>query len=401
MRPIIPDFVKGEVRLPASKSISNRVLILDALSGHQVDLQNLSDSDDTRVLRQFLQSPVRRVDVGLAGTAMRFLSAFLAARQGTWELTGSPRMCQRPMAPLVEALNALGARVGYVATPGCPPLRIEGMPLAGGEIEMPASVSSQFVSALMMVAPGMRRGLVLHLAGKVVSAPYIRMTGQVMHEFGIEMDMRPASIRIPPQAYRAPRVFRVEPDWTAASYFYELLAVARDGAVALPGLQPGSLQGDAVQVGLWERLGVRTRWTGYGVCLEKQPFRLEAFAQDFTAMPDLVPSFAVACCLLDVPFVFTGVETLRWKETDRLAALVAELARLGYVLHADESSLRWDGDYCPPSLSPEIHTYGDHRMAMAFAPALCCYPEVTLRQPEVVAKSFPCFWQEWEKICKA
>ena len=138
MRPIIPDFVKGEVRLPASKSISNRVLILDALSGHQVDLQNLSDSDDTRVLRQFLQSPVRRVDVGLAGTAMRFLAAFLAARQGTWELTGSPRMCQRPMAPLVEALNALGARVGYVATPGCPPLCIEGMPLAGGEIEMPA-----------------------------------------------------------------------------------------------------------------------------------------------------------------------------------------------------------------------------------------------------------------------
>ena len=344
MRPIIPDFVKGEVRLPASKSISNRVLILDALSGHQVDLQNLSDSDDTRVLRQFLQSPVRRVDVGLAGTAMRFLAAFLAARQGTWELTGSPRMCQRPMAPLVEALNALGARVGYVATPGCPPLCIEGMPLAGGEIEMPASVSSQFVSALMMVA---------------------------------------------------------EPDWTAASYFYELLAVARDGAVALPGLQPGSLQGDAAQVGLWERLGVRTHWTGYGVCLEKQPFRLEAFAQDFTAMPDLVPSFAVACCLLDVPFVFTGVETLRWKETDRLAALVAELARLGYVLHADEGSLRWDGDYCPPSLSPEIHTYGDHRMAMAFAPALCCYPEVTLRQPEVVAKSFPCFWQEWEKICKA
>ena len=270
MRPIIPDFVKGEVRLPASKSISNRVLILDALSGHQVDLQNLSDSDDTRVLRQFLQSPVRRVDVGLAGTAMRFLAAFLAARQGTWELTGSPRMCRRPMAPLVEALNALGARVGYVATPGCPPLRIEGMPLAGGEIEMPASVSSQFVSALMMVAPGMRRGLVLHLAGKVVSAPYIRMTGQVMHEFGIEMDMRPASIRIPPQVYRAPRAFRVEPDWTAASYFYELLAVARDGAVALPGLQPGSLQGDAAQVGLWERLGVRTHWTGYGVCLEKQ-----------------------------------------------------------------------------------------------------------------------------------
>ena len=245
MRPIIPDFVKGEVRLPASKSISNRVLILDALSGHQVDLQNLSDSDDTRVLRQFLQSPVRRVDVGLAGTAMRFLAAFLAARQGTWELTGSPRMCQRPMAPLVEALNALGARVGYVATPGCPPLRIEGMPLAGGEIEMPASVSSQFVSALMMVAPGMRRGLVLHLAGKVVSAPYIRMTGQVMHEFGIEMDMRPASIRIPPQVYRAPRAFRVEPDWTAASYFYELLAVARDGAVALrsSGLAAGQLAG--------------------------------------------------------------------------------------------------------------------------------------------------------------
>lgn len=388
----------GSVRLPASKSISNRVLIINALADSPLPVGNLADCDDTAAMLRVLCSQSNSFDIGHAGTAMRFLAAFLSRRPGQWELTGSERMKQRPIGVLADALNSLGAHIEYKEKPGYPPLLIHGTPLSGGRIEIPASVSSQYISALMMIAPYMEKGLEIHLAGRIVSGTYINMTARLMQQFGAEVCRRGALIRIAPRPYR-PVPYRVESDWSAASYFYELLAVAGAGELLLPGLSPDSLQGDARQADIWSRLGVETRFVPEGVRLTCSARRSASLEYDFVEMPDLVQSFAVACCLLEIPFSFTGVETLRIKETDRLRALVDELAKLGYLLRADgDSRLSWQGEKClPPCPHPEIATYHDHRMAMAFAPAALKFPGLVIRDKDVVTKSFPRYWEEWQK----
>lgn len=392
--------ISGRVTLPASKSISNRVLVIRALSGGGLPVENLSDSDDTNVMRRILDSGDSCFDVGHAGTAMRFLTAFFARTPGEWEITGSERMKRRPIGILVEALNRIGARISYAEEAGYPPLRICGSCLTGGELDIPASVSSQYISALVMVAPYMEKGLRLRLTGKTVSAPYIDMTLRIMREFGADAVRDGAQIRVAPVPYRPVR-FRVEPDWSAASYFYELLAIAGDGEIRLPGLSADSVQGDVRQVGVWEKLGVTTRFSGDGAVLTRSRPQLACLAYDFVDMPDLVPSFAVACCLSDIPFDFSGVETLRIKETDRLKALINELAKLGYGLGTDGyGRLFWHGEKLPAAVCPEICTYHDHRMAMAFAPAAWRFPGLTIEEKEVVAKSFPRYWEEMNNLTR-
>ncbi len=389
--------INGRINLPASKSISNRVLIINALANSELPVDNLADCDDTDCIFRVLNSDSNRFDIGHAGTAMRFLTAFLSRIIGKWEITGSERMKQRPIGNLVEALNHLGARIEYTVKSGYPPLRIYGSLLVGGELEIPASVSSQYISALMMVAPYMKEGLLLRLAGKVVSGAYIDMTVRIMRDFGAEVVREGALVRIAPVPYRPVR-FRVESDWSAASYFYELLAVADGGEIQLPGLLPESVQGDARQVGLWEKLGILTQYTREGVVLRKKHPQISGLEYDFVEMPDLVQSFAVACCMLDIPFHFSGVETLRIKETDRIKALTEELAKLGYILRADgDNRLIWQGEKMPPVFCPEIHTYHDHRMAMAFAPAAFKFPGLIVCDGRVVTKSFPCYWEELKK----
>lgn len=397
---VFPDTeVGGRVRLPASKSISNRVLVIRALSGGDAPIENLSDCEDTAGLLRALRSPGTRFDVGPAGTAMRFLTAFLARLPGTWELTGSERMKQRPIGVLIDTLNRLGARIAYLEKEGCPPLRISGVRLTGGKAEMSASVSSQFVSALMMIAPYMERGLELRLKGKIVSGAYVDMTAGLMRAFGGEVSREGAVIRVGTRPY-VPRAYRVEPDWTAASYFFELLAVAGAGEIRLPGLGKDSLQGDAGQTELWRRLGVGSRFDGEGIVLRKERREAERLEADFVEMPDLVQSFAVACCLTGVPFDFRGVETLRLKETDRIEALTAGLAELGFRLEAEgDSRLFWRGERIPPAAHPRIATCNDHRMAMAFAPAALRFPGLVIRDREVVNKSFPRYWEEIRKVC--
>lgn len=389
----------GSVRLPASKSISNRVLIMNALADSTLPIENLADCDDTAAMLRVLQSSGNCFDIGHAGTAMRFLTAFLARRPGRWELTGSERMKQRPIGVLVDALNSLGAHIEYKEREGYPPLLIHGTSLVGGRIDIPASVSSQYISALLMIAPYMEKGLEIHLTGRIVSRTYIDMTVRLMQQFGAEIQRRSTLIRIAPRPYR-PVAFRVESDWSAASYFYELLAVAGNGGgeLFLAGLRPDSLQGDARQADVWRRLGVETHFTPDGVRLIRSVVRTACLGYDFVGMPDLVQSFAVACCLLEIPFSFSGVETLRIKETDRLRALVDELAKLGYLLRVEgDSRLSWQGEKCAPRPCPEIATYHDHRMAMAFAPAVFKFPVLVIRDKEVVTKSFPRYWEEWQK----
>lgn len=386
--------LEGEVTLPASKSISNRVLIINALSEGGLPIKNLSDCDDTRHMLAVLQSDDCRFDVGHAGTAMRFLTAFLSRIAGRWEITGSARMCQRPIGVLVDALNKLGARIEYTGRTGYPPLRIYGSFLKGGEIEIPASISSQYISALLMIAPYMGEGLKLTLTGKIVSRTYIDMTLALMKEFGADAGNEGNRIEVKSGSYR-PVVYEVESDWSGASYFYELLAVAGKGKMVLPGLYADSLQGDARQAQLWQKLGITTSFGEKGAVIENKGGRPEHLEYDFTEMPDLVQSFAVACCLLEVPFVFSGLETLRIKETDRIEALTNESKKLGYVLElGNKGELMWKGKRRETERYPEIATYDDHRMAMAFAPAALKFPGLIVLDKEVVSKSFPDYWEQ-------
>lgn len=393
-----PSEVKATIQLPASKSISNRVLIIHALSGGKESLRNLSDCDDTQVMIKALTENTEPIDILAAGTAMRFLTAYLSATPGTHTLTGTQRMQQRPIQILVNALRQLGAQIEYTGNEGFPPLRIEGTELTGDEITLKGNVSSQYISALLMIGPVLKHGLQLHLTGEIISRPYINLTLQLMKDFGaVAAWTSDQSIRVEPRPYRSVP-FTVESDWSAASYWYQIAALAPAAEIELTGLFRNSYQGDSRGAQLFAKLGVETQYTDRGVRLIKKgtlPTRLD---EDLVDIPDLAQTFVVTCALLDIPFRFTGLQTLKIKETDRIAALKAELAKLGYVLRDENDSiLVWDGERCKPQEVPVIKTYEDHRMAMAFAPAAIRYPHMQIAEPQVVSKSYPAYWEDLKK----
>lgn len=386
---------RATVKLPASKSISNRALILNALSSSPYGVENLSDCDDTNLMVNALQAEGGDFNVGAAGTTMRFLTAFLANRPGEWTITGTERMKNRPIKVLVEALNALGAHITYMEKEGFPPLRISGAALPGGEISLPGHVSSQYISAILMVAPLMEKGVTLHLEGEIVSRPYIYITLELMKQFGVSATWEDHTIRVLPQSY-TPIRFTVESDWSAASYWYEMMALSPGAEIELLGLFKESLQGDAAGAKLFERLGVETLFTAQGVRLRHTGTCCQELTYDFVNEPDLAQTFVVTCALLGVPFRFTGLQSLKIKETDRIAALQTELRKLGYVLRdAEDSILSWDGERCAPEAHPVIATYEDHRMALSFASAALVRPEgIEIAHPEVVSKSYPHYWAD-------
>lgn len=386
------------VQLPASKSISNRALILNALSYSPYEVENLSDCDDTRLMVEALTSNGRDFDVGAAGTTMRFLTAFLSKIVGEWTLTGSERMKNRPIKVLVDALNKLGARIEYMEKEGYPPLRIYGSALQGGEIAMAGNVSSQYISAILMIAPLTEKGVTLTLEGEIISKPYIHITLSLMEAFGVKAVWTGQTIRVAPQEYRPVR-FTVESDWSAASYWYQIMALAPGSEIELLGLFKHSLQGDAAGARLFSRLGVSTTYTNRGVVLRPNGERPEKLVYNFVNEPDLAQTFVVSCVLLNVPFRFTGLQSLKIKETDRLEALKAECRKLGYVLTDSGSSvLEWKGERCAPDRHPVIATYEDHRMALAFAPAALVLPGgIEIARPEVVSKSYPAYWDDLRK----
>ncbi len=385
---------KTSVKLPASKSICNRALILNALSYSPYDIQNLSDCDDTEVMVRALNSNDCHFDVKAAGTAMRFLTAFLSKIVGEWTITGTERMRNRPIRILVDALNAVGAKIEYVEKEGFPPLHIYGSALQGGEISLDGGVSSQYISALLMVAPTMEKGLTLHLQGTIVSKPYIHLTLQLMKQYGVDAEWNGAKIKVAPQSYR-PLPYTVESDWSAASYWYEMMALSDCAEIELKGLFKDSLQGDSAGARLFKQLGVDTNYTDEGVVLRKTGRVAEQLTYDFVNEPDLAQTFVTTCAFLNVPFRFTGLQSLKIKETDRIEALKCELRKLGYLLTDSENSvLEWNGERCEPEVHPIIATYEDHRMAMAFAPASLIRKEgIEIAHPEVVSKSYPHFWE--------
>jgi 3-phosphoshikimate 1-carboxyvinyltransferase len=395
-----PERLMADVKLPASKSISNRALIIYSLAGGSILPQNLSDCDDTSVIVNALRNMPETIDIKAAGTAMRFMTAYLSVMPGTHVLTGTERMKHRPIGILVDALRRLGADIGYVGEEGFPPLRITGQPLLGGELELPGNVSSQYISGLLMIGPVLKHGLTLKLQGDVISRPYIDLTLWMMREFGADAEWTgPDTIEVKAQPYKA-REYFIENDWSGASYWYEMVALSQDkeAEVKLSGLMDGSKQGDSSVRYIFSLLGVKTVFetkeegVPQTVTLKKSGRRVPRLEYDFVNSPDLAQTFVVACAMLGVKFHFTGLRTLKIKETDRIEALKTEMRKLGFVLHdKNDSELIWDGERCEPAEDASIDTYEDHRMALAFAPVAFKQP-VTINNPQVVTKSYPDFW---------
>ncbi len=405
-----PGPLRGEIALAGSKSISNRVLIIQALCPQSFPIAGLASAKDTQLMQAILQSNDTVLDAGAAGTTFRFLTALLSLRQGVQVLTGSARMKQRPIGALVEALRTLGADIQYLEKEGYPPLRI-GSPRQMGvrtnEIRIPADTSSQYISALLLIAPALPHGLTLHLEGRIVSKPYIEMTLRLMEYFGVAHTWgEDGSIRIESQAY-LPRPFEVEADWSAASYYYAIAALAPEAKLTLRGVFAHSLQGDAVLSRMMRQFGVETTFSDGKAHLHKAKDTMVTndFEWDFLACPDLAQTLATTCAGLGIQGLFTGLETLRIKETDRIAALQKELAKVGVSLEAMPVHLapRHDKPYfvlkgkAHAASLPVFDTYEDHRMAMALAPLAMQFP-VAIREPQVVEKSYPDFWKDLEQM---
>ena len=389
-----PESTRTSVQLPASKSISNRAIILNALSLNLHPISNLSDCEDTSVILDSFNSNSNVFDVKGAGTAMRFLTAFLAGMEGEWIIRGSKRMHERPIHPLVETLNALGADIDYLEKEGFPPLKITGRPLKGGEVYLAGDISSQFISALLMIAPLMENGLTIHIEKNIVSRPYIDLTLGMMKEYGVHARWENNDITVKPQKYKAVEL-TVEADWSAASYWYEIVSLLPGSEVKLKGLMKKSLQGDANVANLFTDLGVTTEYISDGIVIRNAKKKTKKFFHDFVNEPDLAQTFAATCCFKGIPFLFSGIQSLKIKETDRVAALISELKKLGFLLKENgKGILEWDGERCFPDKEPAIDTYDDHRMAMSLAPGAVVFKSLIINDPAVVSKSYPNFWSD-------
>ena len=399
-----PERLDATIQLPASKSISNRALIIQALAEGDAGLENLSDCDDTEVIVRAMKEQPYEIDIKAAGTAMRFMTAYLATKDGEEHvLTGTERMKHRPIHVLVDALRHLGADITYVGEEGFPPLLIKGRQLEGGLLEVPGNISSQFVSALLMIGPVLKNGLTLRLKGDLISRPYIELTLWMMREFGAEADWEDfETIKVGTKRYMS-RPYFIESDWSAASYWYEMMVLSQDTAreIRLEGLMDGSKQGDSGVRYLFSMLGIKSIFgtTEEGVpttvTLRHTGHCVPRLEYDFVNSPDLAQTFIVCCAVMNIPFHFRGLSTLKIKETDRIEAMKTEMRKLGYVLHdVNGCELLWNGERCEPSLEAGIDTYEDHRMALSFAPAAFRIKGLTINHPEVVSKSYPKFWED-------
>ena len=436
-----------DIELPPSKSISNRALIIGALGGSFDRLSNLASCDDTRVMLDALQSTSETIDVHDAGTAMRFLTAYFAITPGRKILTGSQRMQQRPIAPLVDALRELGANITYCNREGFPPLLIEGHSLQGGCVTIRGDISSQFISALLLIAPYMEQGITLNIEGKILSRPYIEMTLDLMSYYDISTIHQENSIKyyynstlhqdnsitdydnstsnyynrilcqenstkdandnhssyynriiVKPGKYNVAREFTVPFDWSAASYWYEISYLSSFSYYF--NSTEKSYQGDEKLVQYYRILGIYTGLQGYKTAILPMhiidpPYILRLDLRD---NPDIAQTIIIGCVLKKQHFEIDGLDNLRIKETDRIAALISECAKLGAVLtQPREGCLEWDGESCSADGTIIIDTHGDHRMAMAFAPAAITHGEIWIDNPHVVEKSYPHFWQDLVK----
>lgn len=396
--------LKGDIYLPASKSESNRLLVIDAILGSDdLQIENLSNSNDTKVLNTALETLIQlkgtnisvTLDMQDSGTAMRFITAFASAINVKSLITGSERMKERPLGILVETLKLIGANIRYIDNDGFPPILVEGKRIKGGVIDIDATVSSQYISALMLMAPKMTNGLIMYLKGDVASMPYIKMTAKVMEHFGIEILMHENAIAIKKQQYSSRREYIVESDWSAASYWYEMAAFSEDVDLFLHGLKKDSIQGDSILAEIYEQFGVHSEFLENGVRLTKTNNHCQHFSLDFLNYPDIVQTLVCTSAGLGLSGEFRGIHNLRFKETDRIHALHTELKDMGLVLDSSEDHILIEASKIR-STRP-IRTFADHRMAMAFAALAVSLGEITIESPNVVNKSYPGFWEDLKK----
>lgn len=400
--------ISGTIKLPGSKSISNRVLMIRSLCSNPFNILNISDSDDTEVLMSALSSDQYEINVHHAGTSFRFLTAYLALTGREALLTGSDRMKERPVGPLVDVLKSMGADIEYVEKDGFPPLRIGAMlGKVPAKVKLNAGVSSQYISALLMLAPTLPEGLDIELDGEIVSLPYITMTLKIMEFFGVSSFWEDRTIRIAPQNY-VPHDYFVESDWSAASYYYAIAGLSDSAEIYIEGLQKNSLQGDAAISEIAEKFGVTTDYLENSIVIKKSSGAspLQFFEFDFIEQPDIVQSISVLAAGLGSHCIYSGLKTLRIKETDRIAALQEELSRFGVSLYAvpprfsGKSGIEYyiqEGKATESKEAYCIKTYNDHRMAMAFAPLSLKFP-ICIQDPMVISKSYPSFWDDLEHL---
>lgn len=394
----------GSIRIGGSKSLSNRFLILKAVSGLPVAAENLSEAEDTVLLSEVLDKVAtgksNRFNLHHAGTSLRFLCAYLSTIEGEWHVGGSARLHERPIADLVEALRKLGADIRYSGHEGFPPLQIRGRSLKGGKIDLPASLSSQFCSALMLSAPRFEQGLSIHLLGEPVSFPYVEMTGEMLRQFGYTVIIENLTIHVSASQTEQPsaKSIVIESDWSSASYWFSLCALRAGTELELQHFHENSLQGDAVSLDLFTSLGAEGRFNGQSLQLRHSGKVLPAFEYDFTGCPDLAPTVACTCLGLGIRARLNGLQTLQLKESRRIDALKNELMKFGAHAEAGSDYLMIDARVNNITSAPVIDTYQDHRMAMAFAPLAVLFPGMQIRDPEVVNKSYPRFWRDLQSL---
>lgn len=399
--------IRAEIKLAASKSECNRALIINALTGFKSELSNISEARDSQTMLRLLQSEDAVADVIDAGTTMRFLTAYFTITNQNKLMTGTPRMCERPIGILVDALRILGADIDYKNIEGYPPMQLNGFTYSGkNQLNIRGDVSSQYISALLLIAPALPEGITIQLEGEVGSRPYIEMTLKQMEHFGIQYtaDWEANILTVSPGAYQ-PQPYAIESDWSGASYWYSIVALAEDAEVELLGLKQNSLQGDSAIVDIMAQLGVESTYTDRGVLLKKIP-AADAIAWDFTNCPDLAQTVAVCCAVKNIHLTLTGIESLKIKETDRVFALQEELKKLGAELNEIEKDQKYEvvrkADWQATS-TPSIFTYDDHRMALAFAP-VGMVQDIIIEEPGVVVKSYPGYWKDlatvttWEEM---
>ncbi len=392
------EFNEISIELPLSKSISNRALVINSLTKGAFPFSEIAKCDDTDVMLSALTCDNNSINIGAAGTAMRFLTAYFASQEGrSITLDGSARMRQRPIKALVDALRACGAEIEYIENEGYPPLLIKGKKLSGGEITLPASISSQYISALLMIAPTMINGLKLTLEGEIISRPYILMTLSMMKTWGVNSEFYGNTISIEPGEYK-PTKFDVEGDWSASSYWYEIATLSSE-EISIGKLNINSIQGDSHIAEIFKHLGIISSYNDNSVKLSPSPDFAPRLCLNMSEQPDLAQTIVVTCCLLGIPFHIKGLSTLKIKETDRLSALQCELKKLSFAINIEnDSELSWDGERIPVYEMPTIETYNDHRMAMAFAPASIFIPGLKINDIEVVSKSYPLYWEHLRQI---
>lgn len=405
------NFVDCKITLPLSKSIVNRLLIINRLSGGLTISGLVPDSTDTIVMQHLLEEINKNINseksieinVGNAGTVMRFLAAVLAVTPGKWVITGTERMQNRPVKPLTDALQSLGTDLVFLNNPGYPPVQIIGNPqMQGGTVQLNAGISSQFISALMMLGAVIKGGIVIDLQGEIISASYIRMTQALMQKAGVEVIFTGNTLKIKEQNYKEIDFNSIiEPDWSAAAFWYQVASFTPDARIILKGLRNESVQGDSVLPAIYNNLGVRSTFTDEGLLLTKsgQPFVRE-FNYDFTLCPDLAQAVIVTCAALGIRGHFTGLKTLRVKETDRIEALRNELTKLGYGVDVANDQIFLSGKIFLNKHHPSavvVKCYDDHRIAMSFATLAILRDDICIEEPEVVKKSYPGFWDDMEE----